>query len=58
MRLPPQILGDAPPDQAKIVARGYDIGPAGPEWRFMGYHAVEVDWCRGAYDFAGAPCSL
>ena len=60
MRLPPSILEAAAPDQAMIVITGnpgqtFDIGPAGPEWRFVRAHAPEADWCRAAFDFAGAP---
>lgn len=58
MRLPASVLDIAPADHAKIVVTGnpgqtFDIGPAGPEWRFIRRPAPEVDWCRAAYDFAG-----
>ena len=60
MRLPPHILESADPKQAKAVVSGnpgqtFDIGTAGPEWRFVvsGDHAPA--WCRAAYDFAGEP---
>ena len=58
MRLPPQILKDASPEQANARARGnpgqsFDISAAGPEWRFVSSAAPESEWCRAAYDFAG-----
>jgi hypothetical protein len=31
----------------------FDIGPAGPEWRFISSRAPETEWCGAAYDFAG-----
>jgi hypothetical protein len=60
MRLPTQILNDATTEQAEIVVTGnpgqtFDISPAGPEWRFVKRRAPEADWCRVAYEFAGAP---
>jgi hypothetical protein len=33
--------------------QSFDIGPAGPEWRFVSAHAGEAEWCRAAYEFAG-----
>jgi hypothetical protein len=59
MRLPPHILKNVSAEQARIVASGnpgqtFDIGPMGPEWRFLMSRAPEVTWCRAAYDFAGA----
>lgn len=62
MRLPPAILKTANPEQAKIIVTGnpgqmFDIGPAGPEWRFVTSRAPEASWCRAAYDFAGTPAS-
>jgi hypothetical protein len=58
MRLPPWILGGADPKQAKVIITGnpgqsFDIGPVGPEWRFVTSRAPEAKWCREAYDFAG-----
>ena len=62
MRLPPQILAQATAEQASpVVTRNpaytFDIGAAGPEWRFVTARAPEADWCRAAYDFAGAPAT-
>jgi len=59
MRLPPDILAEASEVEAKVVVTGnpgqtFDIGPAGPEWRFIRWPAQEREWCRAAYDFAGA----
>jgi len=61
MRLPPDVLQAAPARQARTVITGnpgqsFDIGPAGPEWRFISYDAP-AEWCRAAYDFAGEPAS-
>jgi hypothetical protein len=58
IRLPPQVLEAADPRRARTVVSGnpgqtFDIGPAGPEWRFSSAHAQEAEWWRGAYDFAG-----
>jgi hypothetical protein len=58
IRLPPQVLKTADPRHAMtIVSRNagqsFDIGPAGPEWRFVSAHAREVEWCHLAYEFAG-----
>lgn len=60
MRLPPAILEVAPADQAKVVITGnpgqtFDIGPCGPEWRFIRPWAPEAEWCHAAYEFAGMP---
>jgi hypothetical protein len=60
MRLPPQILESAEPDQAMVVVPGnpgqtFEIGSAGPEWRFVRWSAPAEDWTRAAYDFAGEP---
>jgi len=60
MRLPPAVLDVAPVDQAKIIISGnpgqyWDIGPAGPEWRFIRPWAPEAAWCLAAYEFAGMP---
>jgi hypothetical protein len=59
MRLPPHILRNVTGEQAKVVPSGnpgqsFDIGPMGPEWRFVMSRAPEATWCRAAYDFAGA----
>jgi hypothetical protein len=58
MRLPRQVLGSAEASDAKVIVAGnpgqsFDIGPAGPEWRFVRWGAPEAEWCRAAYDFAG-----
>jgi hypothetical protein len=58
IRLPPHVLETADPRHARIVVSGnpgqtFDIGPAGPEWRFVSAHAREAEWCRLAYEFAG-----
>jgi hypothetical protein len=57
-RLPPQVLVSADPHVARVSqklnrASTFDIGPAGPEWRLIGYQAPRALWCRAAYDFAG-----
>ncbi len=62
MRLPPGILAGAKPDQALAVVKGnpgqtFDIGPAGPDWRFVRWSAPAEDWCRAAYNFAGEPAT-
>jgi hypothetical protein len=59
MRLPPQILAQATPAQVAVrisrnPGRTFDIGAAGPEWRFLTHYAPEAEWCRAAYDYAGA----
>ena len=61
-RLPPRILETADPTQASAIVTGnpgqtFDIGPAGPEWRFVTARAPEAEWCRVAYEFAGLPVS-
>ena len=58
MRLPPAVLDEAPADQAQVEIKGnpgqsFDIGAAGPEWRFVRPRAPAALWCRAAYDFAG-----
>ena len=58
IRLPPQVLEAADPRHARIVVSGnpgqtFDVGPAGPEWRFVSPRPPEAAWCRAAYDFAG-----
>jgi hypothetical protein len=60
MRLPSAILKAANPEEAKTVVTGnpgqtFDIGPAGPEWRFVTSRTPEATWCRAAYDFASIP---
>jgi hypothetical protein len=57
MRLPPDILRQAVPEQAAAVVtrnpgRAFDISPAGPEWRFVRQRAPEAAWCLAAYQFA------
>jgi hypothetical protein len=59
LRLPRGLLATADPGLAYAVQHGnpgqsFDIGPAGPEWRFISARAPQADWCRQAYDFAGA----
>jgi hypothetical protein len=58
IRLPPEVLEAADPRHASpVVARNpgqtFDIGPAGPEWRFIFPRAPAAAWCRAAYEFAG-----
>jgi len=58
IRLPPQVLEAAEPRHARTVVSGnpgqtFNIGPAGPEWRFVSPRPPEAAWCRAAYDFAG-----
>lgn len=58
MRLPPHVLAAAKPDQAMAVVPGnpgqtFEIGSAGPEWRFVRWSAPAEAWTREAYDFAG-----
>jgi hypothetical protein len=58
IRLPPQVLETADPRHARIVVSGnpgqtFNVGPAGPEWRFVSPQPPEAAWCRAAYDFAG-----
>ena len=57
-RLPPEVLASADPAHAKVTQTythgpTFDIGPAGAEWRLIGYEAPGAEWCRAAYDFAG-----
>jgi len=59
LRLPPVVLADADPSFAFTVRKGnpgqqFDIAPTGPEWRFLSPRAPQADWCRKAYEFAGA----
>jgi hypothetical protein len=58
IRLPPQLLNAEDLQHARTVVGGnpgqfFDVGPAGPEWRFVSAHAREAEWCRLAYEFAG-----
>jgi hypothetical protein len=58
MRLPDEVLQGADQSQADVTVsfnpdHRYDIGPAGPEWRFTFMPAPRVAWCQAAYDFAG-----
>ncbi len=58
IRLPPRVLEAADPRHTRIVVSGnpgqtFNIGPAGPEWRFVSPRPPEAAWCRAAYDFAG-----
>ncbi len=60
MRLPEKILGQATQEEASAVIAGnpgqpFDIGPAGPEWRFLRHRAPEAAWALSAYDFAAEP---
>jgi hypothetical protein len=60
MRLPPRVIEAAEPTQASVTVTGnpgqtFDIGPAGPEWRFITARAPEIEWCRAAYEFVGFP---
>jgi hypothetical protein len=58
LRLPPQVIEIADPKQASVARAGnpgqsFDIGAAGPQWRFVAPGAPKLDWCRAAYGFAG-----
>jgi hypothetical protein len=58
LRLSPDTLKSADPEVASVTKRGnpgqtYDIGLAGPEWRFIAPGPSAFKWCRDAYDFAG-----
>lgn len=62
MRLPPDVLRDAPEELAHVVDRiggahmkHYDVSPAGPDWRFVSYAAPRKEWARAAFDYAGLP---
>lgn len=63
LRLPPDILATAGPEQLKVVFNlaphlpSFDISDAGPAWRFVWRDAPEAAWVRAAYDFAGRPGS-
>jgi len=59
MRLPPKILETEIAEQAKAVITRhpgltFDVRPAGLEWRFVDSRVPESDWCRAAYELAGA----
>jgi hypothetical protein len=59
LRPSPQAIEAAGSQLSTVVqngkrARAFDIGPAGPEWRFVLPGAAAAQWCRAAYDFAGA----
>jgi hypothetical protein len=58
MRLPQYVREAADPRYVRTVVSGnpgqfFDIGPAGPKWRFISAHAGEAEWSRAAYEFAG-----
>jgi hypothetical protein len=58
VRLPSEAI-EAAGSLSTVLQRGkrlraVDIGPAGPEWRFIRPSAPAAQWCRAAYDFAGA----
>jgi hypothetical protein len=60
IRLPKDVLDRAAPDQAPRAIAGnpgqtFDIGPAGPEWRFLRHGAPALEWCLAAYRFASVP---
>jgi hypothetical protein len=60
IRLPPRVLEAANPRHLRTVVTGnpgqtFDIGPAGPAWRFISLPAPETAWRCAAYDFAGEP---
>jgi len=57
LRLPPHVIARADPELGRVVQEfnhgpAFDIGPAGPEWRLIGYQAPRARWCRAAYDLA------
>ena len=57
IRLPEAVRAVASDDEAAAVVKGnpgqsFDIGPAGPEWRFLRPRAPTQAWARAAYDFA------
>jgi hypothetical protein len=59
LRLPPEAIEAAGSQLSAVFQSGkrlraHDIGPAGPEWRFVLPGAAAAQWCRAAYDFAGA----
>jgi hypothetical protein len=59
LRLSPEAIEAAGSQLSTVMqngkrARASDIGPAGQEWRFVMPGAAAAQWCRAAYDFAGA----
>jgi hypothetical protein len=59
LRLPPEAIEAAGSQLCIVRQRGQqlpalDIGPAGPQWRFVLPGAPADRCCRAAYDFAGA----
>jgi hypothetical protein len=59
LRLPPEAIAAAGSQLCIVRQRGqqvpaFDIGQAGPEWRFVLPGSAAAQWCRAAYDFAGA----
>ena len=59
-RLPKDILDRVAPEEAPRAIAGnpgqtFDIGPAGPEWRFLRRAAPAAAWCLAAYGFASVP---
>ncbi len=56
-RLPPPVLAAAGPDQAAVAVKGapgqtFDIGAAGPPWRFLRPGAPKLSWMGAAFDYA------
>jgi hypothetical protein len=59
LRLSPETIEAAGSQLSTVLQNGkrlraFDIGPAGQEWRFVLPGAPAAQWCRAAYDFAGA----
>jgi hypothetical protein len=59
LRLSPEAIEAAGSQLFTVFQRGkllpaFDIGPAGQAWRFISPSAPAAQWCRAAYDFAGA----
>ena len=59
-RLPEAILANAAPAEAaasvaRPPAEPFDIGPAGPAWRFLLRAAPRLAWVRAAFDLAAEP---
>src|SRR5580698_2622932 len=59
MRLPPDVLAQTAPELVlrktkRNPGQAFDIGPIGPEWRFVRPPAPASDWCLAAYRFAGS----
>lgn len=62
MRLPSHVLAAAKPEDALVAVRGnpgqtFEIGSAGPEWRFIRKGVPAGEWARAVYDFAGEPAA-